>query len=963
MNDLDRLRARLAGSTGRRYWQSLEELAGTPAFEELLAREFPREAAVWKDTPDRRDALKVMGAALVLAGLGGCGRGEPPEKILPYVRPPEELIPGVPLFFATAMPRHGYGLGLVVRSREGRPIKVEGNPQHPASLGATDAQAQAAVLSLYDPDRARGVLRGRHISTWGAFRSALARAVEPLVARRGAGLRILTETVTSPTLARQMRELLAALPEARWHAWEPSVPDASALGARLAFGRDVALRYDLRDADVLFTLDADLLASGPAAVRYARDWSARRARGPSRLYAVESTWTPTGSRADHRRPMRSSDIGPMLARLADAVQADRPLDDAWLEALRRDLLRARGASLVAAGPTQSAVVHAHALRLNGLLGNLGRTVVATERIEAQPADTLASLRALTADMHAGRVDLLLILGGNPAYTAPADLDFAGALGRVPFSAALGAHVDETARLCGWHVAETHFLETWSDLRAFDGTATILQPLIAPLYAGRSAHEVLDALAGAAPAGDLDRVRRTWADRDEAAWRKSLHDGLVPGTGLAPVDVAVRPDLPAPPAPVNGFELVLRPDPAIEDGRHANNAWLQELPRPLTQLTWDNALLLSPADAERLKLAREQVVEIAVGSRTVRAPVWILPGQAAGSGTLHLGYGRTAGGRVAEGVGVNAYALRSADALHVAEARLAPKDRRVALACTQDHWIMAGRDPARAADIEAFRADPGVFRGPHPAGPSLFPAIERKAEHAWAMTIDLDACLGCGACVVACQAENNVPTVGKAGVLNGREMHWLRIDRYFEGSAAEPRAHLQPMLCQHCETAPCEVVCPTNATVHSPEGLNEMVYNRCVGTRYCSNNCPYKVRRFNFFQYAQWNEPALALRRNPEVSVRERGVMEKCTFCVQRIEKTRIEARREGRRIGGDEIETACQQACPTSAIVFGDLRDPASRVSTLKAQPRNYEVLAELNTRPRTSYLGRLVDPNPEIKG
>jgi molybdopterin-containing oxidoreductase family iron-sulfur binding subunit len=642
-----------------------------------------------------------------------------------------------------------------------------------------------------------------------------------------------------------------------------------------------------------------------------------------------------------------------------------------VRALVRDLDAHRGRSLVVAGGLQPPGVHALAHALNHALANVGRTVDYLEPVEVAPALQGEALRALVDEMEAGGVEVLLILGGNPVLTAPADLRFGERLARVPLRLHLGLHEDETAALCHWHVPETHYLESWGDVRAFDGTASIVQPLIAPLYAGRSALDLLGALAGDGRSGH-DLVRAEWQRRApgadfEAFWRRALHDGVLPGTARAPRRVRLRGDWDAPPPPPGdpgGLEIVFRPDPHLLDGRFANNAWLQELPRPITKLTWDNAVLLAPATAARLGVANEDVVEVRLGERRIEGPVWIVPGHAPDAVTLPLGYGRRRGGAVARGAGFDAYPLRTAGAPHVARgAALRATGRRYPLATTQGHHRMEGRDVIRSATLAEYRAHPDFAQaGAHtPAGEvaSLYPAWEYP-DHAWGMAIDLAACLGCQACVMACVAENNIPVVGKEEVLRGREMHWIRVDRYFEGHPDDPDILQMPVPCMHCEHAPCEVVCPVNATVHSSEGLNEMVYNRCVGTRYCSNNCPYKVRRFNFLQYANWDVEVLKMAANPDVTVRSRGVMEKCTYCVQRIEEARARAIVEGRPIRDGDVVTACAQACPTEAIVFGDLNDPESRVRRQKLDERNYALLGQLGTRPRTTYLARVRNPGGE---
>ncbi len=986
--DLAVLRARLAAKRGTDYWRSLEELAQTSEFEDYLHREFPENASEWSDPIGRRRFLQLMAASLALAGISAACTRQPTESIVPYVRQPEQFIPGRPLYYATAMTLGGYATGLLVESQLGRPTKIEGNELHPASLGATDAFAQASILSLYDPDRSQVVLEAGRISTWSAFLAALNRVLVNQAAKRGAGLRILTETVTSPTLASQIQALLAKYPEAKWHQYEPVNRDNAREGARLAFGQVVETQYRFDKADVVLSLDADFLGGGPGSVRYARDFMQRRRAGTSggdmnRLYVVESTPSLTGSMADHRLPLAASRIVNFAAALAGRLgvpggwRAPSEPEEKWIEAVARDLERHRGRSVVIPGDERPAFVHALAHAMNHALGNVGATVVYTDTVEAEPVDETESLRALTADMEAGRVELLIILGGNPVYNAPADLNFAAKLNKVPLRVHWSLYEDETSYLCHWHLPATHYLEAWGDPRAFDGTVTIQQPLIAPLYGGKSAYELVATLAGQPGQSGYDLVRNYWKTRSEAKdfesfWRRAVHDGVIAGTALPQRKVTLNSQAFFPAlysvvglSPAEGLEIVLRPDATIYDGRFANNGWLQELPKPLTKLTWDNPCLLSPATAQRLGVTNEDVVEIRHQGRSVRAPVWISPGHADDSVTVFLGYGRQRAGRVGSGIGYNAYAIRTSTAPWFATGvEIVKTGERYQLACTQNHHSMEGRALVRAGTIEEYSKNPDFVHEmgeEPPRGLSLYP--EHKYDgYAWGMAIDLNSCTGCGACVVACQAENNIPIVGKEQVARGREMHWLRVDRYFKGDLDAPETYHQPVPCMHCENAPCEVVCPVAATVHSDEGLNDMVYNRCVGTRYCSNNCPYKVRRFNFLQFTDDTTPVLKLLRNPDVTVRSRGVMEKCTYCVQRIQEAKITAEKEDRAVADGEIQTACQQVCPTQAIVFGNLNDTGSRVAQLKAEKRNYGLLANLNTRPRTTYLAKLRNPNPELE-
>ncbi|MCC6763767.1 MAG: TAT-variant-translocated molybdopterin oxidoreductase [Deltaproteobacteria bacterium] len=980
--ELAAVREELAAARGKHYWRSLEALARRPGFDAMMRRELPRQAASMLETVDRRQFLQLMGASLALAGVSACTR-QPKELIMPYVKAPEDIVPGRPLFFATAMPLGGVGTGLLIESHMGRPTKVEGNPDHPSSRGATDALMQASILGLYDPDRSQAVTSAGEIRTWDSFVAALDKALEGERARGGAGVRILTETVSSPTLAAQMRALLAALPQARWHQWDPLASDGARVGAKTAFGVDADVQYRFADADVVLALDADVLASGRDHVRHLRDFATRRkpGAGMSRLYAVESTPTPTGARADHRLAVPAGEVEEIAWALAAelravprAPQGSASAHAAWVRAVAKDLDAHRGRAIVVAGDHQPAVVHALAHALNAALGNGGKTVVLTDPVVAEPVATLASLRELVADMAAGKVTVLLMLGANPVATAPADLQFAARLEKVRFRVHLGLYEDETAVLSHWHVPEAHYLESWGDVRSADGTATIVQPLIAPLYGGKTAHEVV-AAANGKPQSAFDLVRAEWKPKAgadfERWWRTTLHDGMVPGTALPPKDLAVRTDwvdaaiAERGKAEAKGVELVFRLDAGVLDGRFANNGWLQEVPKPLTKLTWDNAALVSPATAKRLGVVSGDVVQVALGERNLEAPAWVVPGQPDESITMSLGYGRRRAGRVGDGVGFDANLVRTSAAAWIARgADVRRTGAQYLLASTQEHHSMEGRHLIREAALEEYTHAPDFAKHvEHQPGDdmTLYPLYPYEG-HAWGMTIDLATCVGCNACVLACNAENNIAIVGKDQVSRGREMHWIRVDRYFEGEAESPTIHHQPVPCMQCEQAPCEVVCPVNATVHSSEGLNDMVYNRCVGTKYCSNNCPYKVRRFNFYKYQDWTTESLKLARNPDVTVRSYGIMEKCTYCVQRISQARIAARREDRPVRDGEVVTACAQACPADAIVFGDINDAGSRVAKTKADARNYALLGELNTRPRTTYLASVRNPNPALE-
>ncbi|MFN8445119.1 MAG: TAT-variant-translocated molybdopterin oxidoreductase [Caldilineaceae bacterium] len=980
--DLVEVQKRLATTQGRHYWRSLEELAETSEFQEFLHREFPRQASEWLPSMSRRNFLQLMGASLALAGLTACS--SPPEKIVPYVQAPENEIPGQSLFFATAYQLGGYAKGVLAQSQLNRPTKLEGNPDHPASLGATDALTQASILNLYDPDRAKEVTQKGTASTWEDFLSALKAQVAGQQSKGGSGLHILTETVTSPTLLGQLQAIQSAFPKATWHQYEPVNRDNVYAGARLAFGEAVEPLYHFDQADVIVSLDADFLVSMPGSVRFARDFAdGRRVDRPAerkqnRLYAIESTPTLTGANADHRLALRAGQIDGFARALANAVSVgvqssdDGAIPANWISAISKDLQAHKGTSLVVVGDHQPSVVHALAHAINEKLGNVGKTVTYADPVVNNTQSQSESLQALSAALKANQVELLLILGANPVYSAPVDLEFASLLAQVAFSAYLGGFVDETGAQCQWQIPESHYLESWSDARAYDGTVTIQQPLIEPLYASHSAHELLDALLTETPRSDHDIVKEYWgkqpgAENLDLFWRQALHDGLVANSALPAKTVSVKTDWSqqAAPASSSDLEINFRPDPTVWDGRFANNGWLQELPKPLTKLTWENAALISPTTAAALGVDNGDMVELSLEERTVQAPIWLLPGHAENSITLHLGYGRTQAGRVGTSLGVNAYVLRGVNSLWFAGGVGVRKvSSGYRLATTQDHQSMEGRNLIRSGTFDEFASNPTFAQevDGHGEEISLYPKFD-YTENAWGMAIDLSACIGCNACVTACQAENNIPIVGKEQVLNGREMHWIRLDRYFEGEVENPDIYHQPVLCMHCENAPCEVVCPVAATMHDSEGLNTMVYNRCVGTRYCSNNCPYKVRRFNFLEFADYEDESLKLQRNPNVTVRARGVMEKCTYCVQRISAARINAKLEDRTIADGEVVTACQAACPTKAIVFGNINDASSDVAKRKASPLNYGLLTDLNTHPRTTYLAKLRNPNPELQG
>ncbi|GHG77462.1 Fe-S-cluster-containing hydrogenase [Comamonas sp. JC664] len=965
---------------GPEPWRSLEARAQE---EEGTSPEFPPGAEAAPRGVSRRALLELAAFGTAVSGLAGCFRA-PNEKVLPYSRPPPEFTPGVPHHYATGFVLDGYVRGVLARSQEGRPTLVSGNPSHPESLGAAGAHEQASLLGLYDPHRARAV-RHRDVPT------SLARLFEMLRRRAartdgGAGLRLLVEPSASPLWARTCAQLLERFPEARVVPFSSTDTGQAEAGARLALGRPLRAIPDWRAARAVVSLDDDFLSTAVGGLRASREFiAARMPPELNRLWVVESRLSLTGAFADERlraRPSRvpliarglAAEVGRVLGRedLATLAGSGPDLSTAerrWVEGAARNLAGHGARSWVAVGEAQPPAVHALAHLLNAALGD--GTVRCVERVLVPPPDA-GALSSLVEDLQAGRVDTLLITAWNPVFRAPTDVPLGAALERVEDAVYCALHEDETSARVSWSVPTTHPYESWEDGRAMDGTATVLQPLIAPLLdSAVSPLELVAAFTGALATPPYARLRAQWRahvpppESFEDAWERWLAEGIIPGTRLpelrVPVDAsAVLAAVRRLPSPDEGLELHFVTDTKVHDGRFGANPWLQELPDPVTQLTWDNAVWVSPATASRLALSRGARVRLELRGRAVEAPVLVVPGQADDTLTVPLGYGQRLGSPVSRGVGFDAQALRFQDAPWFAPGvRLSRVEGHHDFALTQEHWRMEGRPVALQTTAARFAArdDSGLERLQAPQA-HLYPPTPTHAEvrHRWGMAIDLHRCTGCSACVVACQAENNIPAVGKDQVRRGREMHWLRIDRYFQGDEHEPSVITQPLMCVHCEYAPCEYVCPVAATVHSDEGLNQMVYNRCVGTRYCSNNCPYKVRRFNYLEYNRGG-PLDRMYRNPQVTVRSRGVMEKCTYCVQRIEGARITARVEGRDIRQGEVRTACQQACPTGAIVFGDLERPEDPVSQLHRDPRHYALLNHLGTQPRTVHLIRLKNP------
>jgi molybdopterin-containing oxidoreductase family iron-sulfur binding subunit len=1033
---LAEVQAKLQGKTGRRFWKDLDSLAETESFQELMAEEFPRQAGSsneWVDPVTRRGFMKVMGASFALAGLAGCTK-QPDEPIFPYVKQPEDLVLGTSMYFATAHPFPTGALPLLVKSDAFRPIKLEGNPEHPVVKGKSDPLTQATLLGLYDPDRSQHVIYRGETSSFGKFQNDFAAAAK--ASNGGQGIYFLSETITSPTLAVQWKQIQQKYPQAKLVQWEPVNSDSSRAASKATFGEYLDAQYKLEEADVILSLDADFLGGiahpgfHPLAAAYAERHRYEAGKTMNRLYVVETMPTVTGLKAEHRLGLKPSDVVNFAQALAggNGPALTNPDAQKFLTALLKDLQANKGKVVVIPGEQAPAAVHAAAYALNSQLGAIGKTVVYTETVNPIPSEQVADLKALVADMNAGKVSWLVMLGVNPFYSAPADLDFKSAFDKVPTTAHLGMYRDETGILSTYHINQAHFLESWSDARAYDGTISIIQPMIAPLYDGKTAHDVFQSLLDNPQASGFDVVSanaKTYIGTKNGGdfaegWRKALHDGWVDGTAFSPKLVNPKGFAAAPVATsTSGYEISFRPDTSLYDGRYANLGWLQELSKQVTSMSWENAAMVSMQTMADLQVEETGVIEIELNGRKVVAPVFMVPGHPDGVITVHLGFGRNAeAGRVGAKVGFDAYALRTADAPLYATGATAKKKDGVSydLCVTKVHNIehrgsfaqhdlenplsdkkgtysLAGHEAMeraiiRYATLEEVKKNPNFAHeegasgalinkvGYSPEGENpgkdetFFPEnwnykqtdpSSKKIQNAWGMAIDLNSCVGCNACVVSCYAENNIAVVGREQVKVGRNMQWIRIDTYFEGDLHAPKAHFQPMACQHCENAGCEQVCPVGATVHTPEGINTMVYNRCVGTRYCSNNCPYKVRRFNFLLYSDYDQESLKFMRNPDVSVRSRGVMEKCSYCIQRIEEAKITADKENREIRDGDIVTACQQACPTSAITFGNINDPNSKVAKLKAEERDYPVLSDLNFRPRTTYTAGVINPNPEL--
>ena len=1021
-----------APNTGRAYWRSLGEYARTPDFEEWLHREFPKGAAEWENDPlSRRTFLRLMGASLALAGLSLSGCRRPEAHLVPFTQSPEWVVSGKKMSFATAQPRRRGSLPLLATTFDGRPVKMEGNPLHPVSQGATDNHAQASLLDLYDPARRRFRTRGNQKATPEEWSAEIKRIREEASKSAGSSLAILAEETLSPSRERLRAELLRQFPQATWAVYDPLNSGRDLAASALAFGPGTDFRPQLSAASTILSLDCDFLGSDEGDLPDTRGFaSGRRARKPgdkmNRLYVAEPKFSLTGTMADHRLRLRASATGALLLELARQIRSIQPsaelntllqqapdlplpkdVDSAWIRECAADLVAHGKTSLILVGRRQSVTIQAIALALNASLGAVGTTLLVTPQLSS-PA---ISLSALADKIRRGSIRTLVLLGGDPVYNAPADLDWASLQASIPSTLHLSPFFNATSARTTWFIPGTHYLEAWGDTLAVDGSYLSIQPTIQPLWGGESQLEFLTALTDQPKAVGPSVIRETLASRTkltgdklEQAWQDFVREGFVPtsivGSSRSINTSAIAPLLssidPTPTGDTAALEAVFAHSGAVDDGRYGNNGWMQEWPDPMTKLTWDNAILISKETADSLGLKNElnkgtliaDVVLATLAGRTVEAPILIAPGHVNFAVTLPVGYGQENLGPVAKGSGFDAYRLRSSTEDYLTQGLTLKRTGRTReLAVTQEHQVMEGRDLVREATVKEFEEKPDWVKkvgmdAHNPPNQSFYKNPKLTGDHQWAMVIDLSTCTGCNACVTACTAENNIPIVGKDQVIKGREMHWIRVDRYYTGEPEEPESVSQPVACMQCENAPCETVCPVNATVHNEEGLNVMAYNRCIGTRYCANNCPYKVRRFNFFDYNQRSldklylgplapkgtEETIKLQKNPNVTVRMRGVMEKCTFCVQRIEEAKIGARVRARdsadlKIPSGTLQTACQQACPADAIVFGDLKNEKDEVGKLRALPQNYSLLDYLNVGPRLTYLGRIRNPNPAMPG
>ena len=1012
-------------------WRTQGEREQTQAFAEDLGREFTagsghlrQEEGGEMGVLSRRNFVRLMGAATALTGVGLTGCRRPEAHLVPFAKSSEWTIPGKFLYYASAMPTPVGAVPLTITTSDGRPTKIEGNPLHPInaglSNGATDAFAQASILDLYDPARSKAISYNSAPVSRADLDAFLAKVRATAQATQGEGLAILISRENSPSVDRLRAELMKQFPKLFWIGEEAISSREAELAFDSIFGEGMRPSYDFEKADVILSLGSDFLNPAETGLGFAKGFAKRRSPDQkmnptmNRLYVVENHFSLTGGMADHRLRVKASEIGDFASALAKVIAAktgdsdlmaiasayqssEASFNQAWIKGVAEDLIAAKGKGIVILSAQQFYGIQPLVLGINKALGNFGSTIALAQT----SSESTISRTRLFQSIKDGEVKTLLILGNNPVYRA-SGTDFPNLLASVPETLHLSQFVDETSKVTHWHVPAAHYLESWGDTRSVDGTICAVQPMILPLWNGISQLEILAALAGEKVDGP-SVVRTSFngysKDRPNASWQDFLRNGFLDGTAW-PLSTPVWSQssaldlckLAAGKAKSGDqkFELVFLRSSSVGDGRYANNSWLQETPDFVTKLVWDNAALFSPADAAKLGIKDGDMVKLTAGDKSLEIATLIAPGHADGSISAALGYGRKGVSHVMEKVGFDVYPLRSSFTLCYRTGINVEKLAKppYVFATTQEHQNMEGRNIAREGTLAQFQKQPefaSEMDGKLPPPISIYPSPPLTSDLQWGMSVDLNSCIGCNACLLACRAENNVPVVGKDQVIKGRDMAWIRIDRWFASADhSEENLEMIPMamMCQQCESAPCEAVCPANATVHSEEGLNLMAYNRCIGTRYCANNCAWKVRRFNYFDYnarpldelyfgplaPKGMAESLQMVKNPNVTVRMRGVMEKCTFCIQRIEEAKI-----GRAVeaGASDVtmaplpafKTACQQACPSESIVFGNINDPESAVSKLKRDPRTYSSLAYLNTRPRVTYLARIRNPNPAMPG
>jgi len=987
----------------KKFWRSIEDLNDSKEIERFKLREFQEGASELNEGVSRRDFLKFLGSTAALAGLSGCNIRKPYYKIKPYARKVEHSVSGIPTFYATSFQLNSAVYGVLAETHEGRPTKIEGNPTYPGTEGSSGLFQQSSIIDLYDPDRLKSPLHLTASVSLNDFKDWMLRYKKDLRKASGKGLGVLIENSLSPSFYKLVDSIRLTLPEVSFYRYDPINKDNQEQGLFNLTGNYLSPKYDLSRANVVVSFSDDFLSFGHHQIQYSRDFADRRDPDNefdlNRLYVFEERYTVTGAKADHHFPVKKSDLIKVLSQLAILVSRKVGfnlssfgnisyqkldldfVDDKVLAAVSDDLLANRGKSLVTAGDSLDEEVHQLTFLINSILGNNFKTVSYQEtpfaNYDFNTKSSYDSLSRLVDDLNSNILDTIVILGGNPVFTASQELGLSRALTKAKNRIHLTYYNNETSKLCNWVIPKLHYLEYWNDLKSVDGVVSIAQPVIKRTVQGLSEHELLN-LVFRTYRSDYSLIKNSWQYLSSSSFDKAIHNGYVfkRNTTVYP-SIKSKIKLTKQSQEKNELEITLYPDYKLFDGRFSNNGWLQELSDPIHKLTWDNAAYIAPKTAKKLSLKTGDFVRLQVSHDYLDIPVFISPGHAFDSISIPLGYGKVDGQRIEDGVGFNAYRLLD-ESGKVADVTLIKQLEKHKFASTQDHGSMEGRPHVRYATVSQYHENPSFAQGQEevPHTEALWDKHKYDTGYQWGMVIDLNRCISCNACTASCQAENNIPIVGKDQVMDGREMHWNRTDRYYEGDIDNPKILEQPVSCLHCENAPCEQVCPVAATVHDDEGLNVMVYNRCVGTRYCADNCPVKVRRFNFFDYHQRHPQSVSKKRfhlfdyikepdkslakqfNPDVTVRMRGVMEKCTYCIQRIKSATHKASNEQRIVKDSDLLTACQQACPTNGIAFGNILDKESKVYKWRNKKRNYSILEQLLLGARTTYLANVFNPN-----